>query len=496
MRARTVSLAIALAAFASLAALTPAAAQPRADDPRVAQALKLAATWLEAERAYERIPAVSAAIVSDQQLLWSGGYGTADIARKIPATGSTIYSICSISKLFTSTAVMQLRDAGKLRLDEPVAKYLPWFTIKRTDPASGEITVEGLLTHASGLPRESDWPYWSAPDFTFPTREQVMERIGRQETLYPAETYFQYSNLGLTLAGEIVSAVSGEPYAQYAERHILRPLGLASTTSEMPEAERGKRLAVGYSAMGREGVRRALPFFQARGIAPAAGYASTSEDLARFAMWQFRALANRDTTVLRASTLHDMQRVHFMDPGWQTTRGLGYQVWRSDNKTFVGHGGSCPGYQTMLVLRPEEKVATIAMTNAIDAPASMLAQRLYDIVAPAIAAASKDSAGPAKRPDSTLVAYEGTYESSFGGESAVVMWDDGLAIISLPTDNPMRALAKLRKVGEHTFRRVRDDGALGEAVTFTIGPDGRASEMWRNSNRSPRASAVSSTASR
>ena len=118
-------------------------------------------TWLEAQRAYEHIPAVSAALVKDQQVIWSGGYGYADVERKVPATASTIYSICSISKLFTSVAVMQLRDAGKLRLDDPVAKHLSWFNIKRTFPEREEITIEGLMTHASGLPRESDYPYWT-----------------------------------------------------------------------------------------------------------------------------------------------------------------------------------------------------------------------------------------------------------------------------------------------------------------------------------------------
>ena len=98
-----------------------------------ATALHLMRTWLEAERSYAHIPGVSAAIVSDQQILWDGGFGYSDLARQAPATASTIYSICSISKLFTSVATMQLRDAGKLRLDDPVAKHLPWFTIKQTN---------------------------------------------------------------------------------------------------------------------------------------------------------------------------------------------------------------------------------------------------------------------------------------------------------------------------------------------------------------------------
>lgn len=478
----------------ALALVLPAGARAQnlADDPRVSQALKLMQTWLEAQRAYGHIPAVSAALVKDQQMLWSGAYGYADLARRAPASANTIYSICSISKLFTSIATMQLRDAGKLRLDDPVAKHLPWFTIRNTFPEREEITVEGLLTHASGLPRESDWPYWTGPDFPFPTHEQIVARIGQQETLYPAEQYFQYSNLGLSLAGEIVAAKSGMPYADYVKQNILQPLGLASTTPDMPEAERGKRLAVGYGKFGRATSREPLAFYQARGIAPAAGYASSAEDLARFAMWQFKALGSSGREVLSGNTLREMHRPHFVDPAGQTMYGLGFAVWRAGEKAFVGHGGSCPGYQTYLLLRPQEQIAAVAMTNAVDANARILAQRMYDIVSPAILAATKDTAAKPKRSDPTLAAYAGTYEGTFGGETAVLPWDGSIATIYLPTDDPMRGLAKWRKTGEHTFRRVRDDGELGETLRFEMGTDGNAVAYWIFSNRYARSASVAS----
>src|SRR6185369_7003010 len=202
-----------------------------ANDVRVVSALELARTWLEAQRAYDQIPGVSAAIVVDQQVLWSGGFGQADLASGRAASADTIYSICSISKLFTSVAVMQQRDAGRLRLDDPVTQHLPWFTLKHAE-GEGAVTIEGLLTHASGLPRESDYPYWSAPDFAFPTHEQIVARVSQQNALYTPETHFQYSNLGLTLAGEIVAATSGLPYGDYARTRILEPLGLTTTPPE------------------------------------------------------------------------------------------------------------------------------------------------------------------------------------------------------------------------------------------------------------------------
>jgi CubicO group peptidase (beta-lactamase class C family) len=378
---------------------------------------------------------------------------------------------------------MQLRDAGKLRLDDPVAKHLSWFNIKQKFPERENITVEGLMTHASGLPRESDYPYWTGPDYPFPTHEQIVAKIGQQETLYPAEQYFQYSNLGMSLAGEIVAAESGTPYAEYVKKNILQPLGLTSTTPEMPEAERGKRLAVGYGKFGRRTSREPLEFFQARGIAPAAGYASTAEDLARFAMWQFKQLSTNGKEVLAANTLREMHRPHFVDPAGTTTYGLGFAVTRVGEKAFVGHGGSCPGYQTYLRLRPEEGIATVSMTNAVDANATIISQRMYDIMAPALIAAAKDSGSKPKQPDATIMAYAGTYEGTFGGETAVLPWDGSIATLSLPTEDPMRALGKWRKTGEHTFRRIRSDGELGDVIRFEMGPDGKAVAYWQSSNR-------------
>ena len=213
-------------------------AQNVEQNPRVRQAIRLLEIWLDAQRDYEQIPGLSVAVVHDQDVVWKGAYGFADLAKKTPASPDTIYSICSISKLFTSIAVMQQRDAGKLRLDDPVAKHLPWFTIKRTDPDGPEITIEGLLTHSSGLPREAAFPYWTGPEFTFPAREQIIEKVKAQSTYFTAQTYFQYSNLGLTLAGEVAAAAAGKPYSDYVRERILLPLGLNDTSPEMPKSPR------------------------------------------------------------------------------------------------------------------------------------------------------------------------------------------------------------------------------------------------------------------
>jgi CubicO group peptidase (beta-lactamase class C family) len=365
-----------------------------------------------------------------------------------------------------------------------VKRHLPWFGLKRTE-GEGEVVIEGLLTHASGLPRESDHAYWTG-DFAFPTREEIKGRLQAQEPLYAPEQRFQYSNLGISLAGEIVAATSGLSYDAYARTRILEPLGLSSTTTDMPAAERGRRLAAGFSAPGRDGRRQALPFFSARGIAPAAGYASTASDLARFAAWQFRLLGKGGEEVLRATTLREMYRVHWAEPDLETLWGLGFVVWRSDGKMFVGHDGACPGYRTALLLMPGEKIATVFMANANAVDSDGWAQRLYDIVAPGVLEAVKDP-GKGKPADPALAPYLGAYSRQpWGGETAVLPWEDGLAMVNFPSQNPAKNLARLKKIGEHTFRRMHKDDTPGEIIVFELGPDGRAARYRQHQNNWPR----------
>jgi hypothetical protein len=284
----------------------------------------------------------------------------------------------------------------------------------------------------------------------------------------------------LTLAGEVVTAVSGQPYGQYVTQSILEPLGLESTTPYLPEDQRGERFATGYGVFPRKGDRHEVPFFQARGIAPAAGYASTVNDLAKFASWQFRLLEKGGEEVLKANTLREMHRVHWVDPDWDTTWGLGFSVSRVDDHTFVGHGGSCPGFRSQLLLSPEDKVATVFMTNAMGVDTRKYTKQAYDIVGPAIAKAL-ESPDEAKATPPELERYTGLYRS-FWGESAVITWEGGIAVISTRSNDPIEGISKLKHVEGHVFRRIRDDKKLGEEVVFELDDEGRVVRMQRHGN--------------
>lgn len=462
-----------------------AGAQELSKDPRVVSALHLLELWLDAQSAYENIPGLSIAVVHDQELLWAAGFGYADRENKRAATPDTIYGIGSISKLFTSIAVLQLRDQGKLRLDDPVIKHLPWFNIKQTYPQGPPIKIQGILTHSSGLPRDAAFPYWSAPYSEFPGREQIMKTLASQATVYPADTHFQYSNLGFALAGEIVAEVSGRDYADYVKQNILAPLGLDDTRPELPEEHRGGRLASGYSSIMRDGSMSKMPFFRAKAMAPAAGFSSTVTDLARFASWQFRLLGGGKEEILQANTLREMQRFQWMDP--DNTWGLGFTVWNSNGTTYAGHGGICAGYRSQLTLQPKEKIAAVFLTNSSGVSSWKYAQRACEIVAPAVADALA-APGTAKEPDPALKKYEGTYSSyPWGGEVAVLIWRDGLAIVNLPTNNPRAELEMLEHIEGGRFRVIGGNGEpAAEETVFAVDGGGKVTGMWNESNFKPK----------
>jgi CubicO group peptidase (beta-lactamase class C family) len=441
--------------------------------------------WIKAQVDYQNLPSVSVAVVKDQETIWSKAYGSVNAETKRPASPATLYSICSISKLFTSVAIMQLYDAGKLRLDDDIKTLLPKYNLKQQYKDSGPITIRSLLTHSSGLPRESDYPYWTGPDFPFPSQEQLYSRLGEQQTLYPASTNFQYSNLGMSLLGEVVEKISGKPYAKYVEENILNPLKLSATRAYLPKEEWGKKLAIGYGATKRDGTRDKVNFFDARGITAAAGFSSTVEDLAKFASWQLRLLNTESTELLKSSTLKEMHRVQWMDPDWRTSWGLGFSVFQTEGVTLVGHGGSCPGYRTTLQVHPKEKMAYTVMINAGGESPETIAKEIREI----LAKVPKDKS--TKKADVKLEQYSGTYSSQpWGSEKIIMPWYGELVILNLPNDNPDESMYMLQHISGDTFKRVRRDKTLAEEIKFERDASGKVVKIWQHSNYSTRMAGV------
>lgn len=446
-----------------LFAMLPLALYARDEQKNYSEAINIIEVWLDAQRDFDKLPGISASVTEGQELIWSGAFGFANVENKIETTPATLGSICSISKLFTSVAIMKLYDDGKLRLDDRIEDLLPWYDLEQRYTGSRPVTVRSLLTHSAGLPREADFPYWTGPDYPFPSTEMIIEQLEKQQTLYPASTCFQYSNLGMTLLGEIVAEVSGEAYDDYVQKNILDVLELHDTRTHLPEALYGNELAKGYGVLLRDGTRNKVNFFQARGLMSAAGFSSNVIDLGAFASWQLRLMDSDTSEILKPSTLRYMQNVHFTDPDWETTWGLGFFVSKGyDGSKWVSHGGYCPGYQSVWSLNPKSNRAYSVIINANGVNPRKYSDGIHKILAKV---SSNSVSSEALRDSLNLSDYTGYYQIN-DNESYLSSWEGKLVSIGLPNDSPADNMTMFRHLGGDTFVRIRNDNTDGEPIKF------------------------------
>ena len=317
-------------------------------------------------------------IVLEGEVVYLRGFGVRDVSSKTPVdVDTTAFRIGSVSKTFTALAVMRLRDAGKLLLDEPAARYLPWLaSLPLPTKDSPPITVRHLLTMTSGLPYDD---LWGAVTFGYDDAElQRFMARGISFAGAPGERY-RYSNLGYALLGQIIERVSGLSFEEFMARDVFAPLGMQSTgwvTGPLP----GAQLAVGYYLDGDQLV--AEPVESDRVFAPAGGAYTTISDLARYAAFQLSAYPPRDdpeSGAVRRSTLREMHagaawaRWHEDYPalkldssGRPALSAMSYGFGWSQNTTclaeaMVQHGGFEPGYYAAVRLLPRQRLGVVVI---------------------------------------------------------------------------------------------------------------------------------------
>jgi CubicO group peptidase (beta-lactamase class C family) len=301
----------------------------------------------------------------------------------------------------------------------------------------------------------------------------MIAAVARQELFERPLSRYQYSNLGIALLGEIVARVSGIPYERYVRGNILDPLGLRSTSTRIPDEQRGKTLAVGHGSRKRDGTRDVLPAFDPRGLQAAAGFSSNVEDLTKMVQWQLRVLKSGNEEVLRPWSLREMQRVQWTDPDGKATWGLGFGVSRTGNDVFVGHGGWCPGYRTVITMIPEKEIGAVVALSSMEDPGP--------IARTVLALAQKVPTKPPEKsqnPVPDLAQYIGTFSfQPWSAETRILAWGSDLAALTLPSSNPAEDLVVLRPVGTDAFRGVRPDKTLGAVYTFLRDDAGRVKSL-------------------
>ena len=460
LRSRSLSVILlwSLAALLLLGQPAPSSAQSPTSDPDVRAQIDLFSAWLEGQIEIRGLPGIVVGVVSGDDLVWAEGFGHADIDADRDMETDTRFRMASHSKLFTATAIMQLREQGKLRLDDPVEEYLPWFTFKNAAPDDPPITIEHLLTHSSGLPREAS-SHWT--DFDFPTADEVRALMPAREAPFSPEVRWKYSNLAYTIAGMVIEEVSGMSWADYLQQNIFDPLGMTASSVDREDP----KMATGYGRRMPDGSRQVFPFVDARGMAAATGLTSTVEDMARFVSAQFREGRRGGDRLLSTASLREMHRVRMLENTWTSGQGIGFSVRRIDGTLYVGHGGGYPGYTTNTTIQLDSEIGVIVLTNTNDSNPSQIARELMSSVGEAVGAVTAEAPTTVAW-DPAWERFAGVYESRGGKTRVLVM--NGRLVTMNPWSTSIGNPTELEPIGDGTFRMLAPTGGgpVGEIVRF------------------------------
>lgn len=444
------------------------------DSPEIQGALALIDAQLEGERQDRKVPAISAGVVYDQDLIWQRGYGQSNREQGIDGDENTIYRIASITKLFTATMLMQLRDAGKLQLDDPIEKYLPEFKVKSSFPDARPPTFRQMVSHGSGLTREGDHVGWKTLDM--PNIETLLKLAQASEMRFPTMTEPKYSNLGIAIMGHALSKIAGKPYAQYITEHILQPLGMTSSGFDRSRFDPA-HLAVGYHR-NEAGEYFAAGHWDEQGFIPGGGMYSTVRDITRFIALQFRdapAGAADGAQILGGSTLREMHMPVIVTPDFESGYGIGWGIRRVAGCKVIGHSGGLPGYTTNITLVPALKLATIVFTNYGTDPVA-IAQTMLETLIPVFRrhfARQEADASP-----ETVAGWQ-KYVGRYFGRSSDDFLDVEIIKNRLMLTTPGAAANTfIRLLPQDNGRFKMQGGASsGDIVTFETDSDGKITGM-------------------
>jgi CubicO group peptidase (beta-lactamase class C family) len=345
---------------------------------------------LDAFKKKQNLASVSYAIVYNGKVVHQNFDGFIEKESNRPATAQSVYRIASMSKSFAGVAVLQLRDAGKLKLEDPVYKYIPELKGQSYSPDSPDITIRHLLTHAAGFPEDNPW---GDRQLGISTEEMLaMFKKGISFSTEPGQTY-EYSNMAFAMLGYIISQVSGQSYQEYIQKHIWQPLGMKDTYWDYTKVPQGQ-LVHGYRYFQGDFVPQPIEGDGAYGIM--GGILTSTEDFCKYMAFHQGAylpdLAKSD--ILKTSSLREM---HFP---WNfnslNKRGYNGQGQPCENVShygyglrldqnceqikMIGHSGGLPGYGSDWKILPQYGLGIVTLTNGTYGSAALLNNEILPFI--------------------------------------------------------------------------------------------------------------------
>jgi CubicO group peptidase (beta-lactamase class C family) len=420
-----------------------------------------------------RLPGATAGVVHGDGLAWVTGVGFTDTGARAPSHPGTLYRIASITKTFTGTAIMQLRDAGQLDLDDPAVAYLPELRSAVSPFTTIEaVTIRRMLSHESGLAAEPLGTDWSVPVYQGEV-DLTLAHPGDIVVMVPPNVQHKYSDLAYQLLGEIVTRVSGIAYPRYVRELILDPLGMSATGFEPLAEPLLNRRATGYGWRALSDELDLAPPMSP--VWAEGGLWSCVEDMARWISFQLRAYQEpaADSPVLAAASLREMHKPRYLaDDGWTTAWGISWCGNRRDDVIWIQHSGGLPGFTTTVCFDPRKQVGAIALLNGTSGAAE-LAFDLASIARRLACSAPSAIKAPAPTPGEYRPLLGIYARPDLGGWVLRLEWRDGkLAFVSPempswhlalePTSHPDVFIAEPGSnfSGENVIFRRRDDGRV------------------------------------
>ena len=314
-------------------------------------------------------PGISAAVVENGDLIWSEGFGLADLENSVPATSRTLYRLGSVSKPITATAAMQLWERGKIDLDAPVQKYCPAFPQKEWP-----ITTRELLGHLGGI-RHYKSESQDDPELGntkhFESLADGIKFFADDPLVAKPGTRFHYSTMGYTLVGCAMEGAAGEKFVEYVRENVFLPAGMNATQADNLIAVIPHRTR--YYSKDKSGAVVNADLIDSSYKIPGGGFISSADDMARFEIAVF------DDTLIKRATRDIMWTPQKAADGSQNGYALGWGTGTHDGVFEIGHSGSQQGASTAIMLAPEKRDAVVVLINMDEVDAHALADRLFKL---------------------------------------------------------------------------------------------------------------------
>lgn len=342
------------------------------------------ADWASFHAEYRGATGLQLAVARKGELLVDLAWGKSNLETEEKLSGGHLFRIASHSKTMTAVLVFRLAELGQLRLDDTAGTYVT--ELEGTD--SAQITVRELLGHQGGVIRDSsDADFWQRHR-PFLDRDQMLEVLRHEGTVFRPNEHFKYTNIGYSLLGLILERAGGKSYAELSSEHITGPLDLRNTGPEYA-ADRAAEYAAGHTGRtAHSDGRRVIGHVDTRAMAAATGWYSTARDMTRYGA----ALAFGDDALLTDASKRLMQREESRVKvrGKEKGRyGLGLALATIGDRELVGHSGGYPGHITITWVDPEDGLVVSALTNAIDGPAGAIADGVIQLIDLAIKASQE-----------------------------------------------------------------------------------------------------------